>query len=77
MFLSIIIPNYNYGKYFSLALESLYDQNSDDFEIVIIDDASTDNSIEIIDEFSKKMTNLIVKVMNAYRIRLSHQLNSL
>ncbi len=46
--ISIYITNYNYGKYIEQAVNSVLQQSLQDFEIIIIDDGSTDNSPEII-----------------------------
>ena len=48
---SIIIPNYNKGKYVSQCLESIYGQTYKNFEVIVIDDGSTDNSIEELKKF--------------------------
>jgi glycosyltransferase involved in cell wall biosynthesis len=48
---SILIANYNNGKYISNALDSVLIQSYENWEIVLVDDASTDNSIEIISKF--------------------------
>ena len=56
--LSVIITNYNYGYYISEALEDILNQSFKPNEVVLVDDASTDNSIEIINEFLKKYSNL-------------------
>mgnify|MGYP001178124174 CR=1 FL=1 len=45
---SFIVPCYNQGKYLSVALESIYQQDFTDWEIIIINDGSTDDSQEII-----------------------------
>ncbi|KAB8287933.1 glycosyltransferase family 2 protein [Bifidobacterium avesanii] len=50
--LSIIVPVYNSEKYLSICLDSLVNQTFSDFEIIIIDDGSSDKSIEICKEFS-------------------------
>lgn len=52
--ISIIIPIYNAGKYLRKCLESVVHQTFDDFEIVLVDDAGTDASMAIADEFVKK-----------------------
>lgn len=46
---SVIIPCYNYGRYLPDAVSSLMAQTFQSFEVVIVDDASTDNSREIIE----------------------------
>jgi len=48
---SIYIPNYNYGKYLEIAITSALTQTYEDIEIIVIDDASTDNSIETLKKY--------------------------
>jgi len=48
---SIIVPSYNYGKFIGKRLESIMNQTFRDFEVIILDDASTDNSVEIITKY--------------------------
>ena len=45
--LSIIIPVYNVEKYISICLDSLKDLSPEDYEVIIVDDCSPDNSIEV------------------------------
>jgi len=51
---SVIIPCYNHEKFIGRCLRSIIDQSLDkkDYEIIVIDDGSTDNSYKIIKEFS-------------------------
>ena len=48
---SIIIPVYNVENYIRDCINSLYRQSYGNFELIVIDDASTDNSFNIIKEF--------------------------
>jgi len=45
---SIIIPNYNYERFLDARVGSIIDQSYSDYEIIFLDDASTDNSIELV-----------------------------
>ena len=60
--LSVIIPVYNGGKYIRKGLTSLLEQSFRDFDVICINDCSTDNSLEILDEFAKKYSR--IKVVN-------------
>lgn len=51
---SIITPNYNASKYIAATVESVLNQTYSNWELLIIDDCSTDNSVEIIKTFQKK-----------------------
>jgi glycosyltransferase involved in cell wall biosynthesis len=52
--ISIVMASYNYEKYIAEAIESVLNQTVSNFELIIIDDASKDNSKEIIKEYAKK-----------------------
>lgn len=51
--ISIITPNYNYGNYLGKLIESVLSQDYENFEHIVIDDGSTDNSLAIIEEYSR------------------------
>lgn len=51
---SVIIPVYNVEKYISKCLLSILDQTYSDFEVIIVDDGSTDSSGSICDDFCTK-----------------------
>jgi glycosyltransferase involved in cell wall biosynthesis len=53
-FVSIITPNYNSEDYIKNSIESVISQTYLNWEMIIIDDASTDNSIEIIESYLQK-----------------------
>lgn len=48
---SVIIPSYNHAKYLEKRLFSVFQQTYDHFEVIILDDCSTDNSLQIIDRY--------------------------
>jgi glycosyltransferase involved in cell wall biosynthesis len=54
MLISIIIDNYNYATFLPEAIESVLNQNYQNFEIIIVDDGSIDNSKEIIKKYANK-----------------------
>ncbi|HHW4414229.1 glycosyltransferase family 2 protein [Citrobacter freundii] len=51
---SIIVTSYNHAQYLEEALESVYKQTWKNIEVIIVDDASTDNSQKIIKKYQKK-----------------------
>lgn len=55
--LSIIVPVYNVSNYLEECLDSLLKQEIDDYEVIMIDDGSTDNSYEIVEEYAKRYDN--------------------
>jgi glycosyltransferase involved in cell wall biosynthesis len=48
---TIVVTSYNYGRYVGAALESVRAQTAGDFECVVVDDGSTDDSIAVIESF--------------------------
>ena len=50
---SIIIPNYNHACFLERRIQSVLDQTYQDFEIILLDDASPDNSVEILSRFAQ------------------------
>jgi len=51
---SVIIPSYNHEKFIGEAIESVLNQTYQDFELIIIDDCSHDNSINVIEKFKSE-----------------------
>jgi glycosyltransferase involved in cell wall biosynthesis len=51
---SIIVSNYNYGRYIASAIQSALDQTYRKIELIICDDGSTDDSVQIIESFERK-----------------------
>jgi glycosyltransferase involved in cell wall biosynthesis len=56
---SVLMPNYNCERYIAESIESILDQSFTDFEFIIIDDASTDGSWEIIQKYAVKDARII------------------
>ena len=48
---SIVIPTYNYANYLSRALQSILDQTYKNWEAIVIDNHSTDDSSKVIDRY--------------------------
>ncbi len=65
---SVIIPCYNYANYLLEAVESIIDQSYKNYEIIIVNDGSTDNTKEVAEKIIKQYSN--------YSIRLINQMNS-
>jgi glycosyltransferase involved in cell wall biosynthesis len=54
-FVSILINNYNYGRFIGEAIESALAQTYDQTEIVVVDDGSTDNSLDVIAGYDQRI----------------------
>ena len=64
---SVIVPNYNHASYLKERLDSIFNQTFQDFEVILLDDASTDNSVEILNDYSKdeKVSHIIINKNNS------------
>ena len=60
---SIIMPLYNYGRFLNAAVDSVLSQTYINWELIIVDDCSTDDSFEVAEELSKKDERI-----HAYRL---------
>jgi glycosyltransferase involved in cell wall biosynthesis len=61
---SVVIPNYNYEQYLENRLQNIKEQTYPIYEMIILDDASTDNSQQIAQQFVDKHSNLAKLYLN-------------
>lgn len=62
-FISILISNYNYDKYILRCLNSCVNQTYKNFEIIVVDDASTDNSVSVIEDFIHRNSEINISLI--------------
>ena len=60
MRVSVVLTSYNYGQYLKDTIKSVVNQTFTDWEMVIIDDCSIDNSMDIIMEFANSDSRIKV-----------------
>lgn len=58
--ISLIIPVYNVEKYIKKALDSVVNQTMKNIQVIIVNDGSTDNSINIVEDFARKNSNFTI-----------------
>ena len=58
--ISVIVPVYNVEKYLNRCVDSILNQTFADFELILVDDGSPDNSGKICDEYAKKDKRVVV-----------------
>ena len=58
--IAVVIPNYNYSRYLQQTVESVLAQNPRFDQIIVVDDGSTDNSLEVLAQFGSNLTVLAI-----------------
>ena len=58
--ISVIVPVYNRSEYLERCLNSIINQNLQEIEIICVNDASTDNSLEILEKYRNMDERIIV-----------------
>lgn len=66
MRLSIVIPSCNNGKWLSKCLESILEQTFTDYEIIVVDDLSSDDSVEVAKKYLREKDTLIINESKRY-----------
>lgn len=64
MKISVVTASYNYQDYIKEAVQSVLDQTYKDWELIIVDDCSTDNSVEVIKSFKDERIKLFINEKN-------------
>ena len=54
---TVIVPNYNHANFLSQRLVSVQQQTFTDYEVILLDDKSTDNSLEVLEKYAVKNKN--------------------
>jgi len=64
---SVIVPNYNHARYIEQRLDSVFGQTYQNFEVIILDDCSTDNSLEVINRYKDNphLSQIVVNETNS------------
>ena len=63
--ISLVLPIYNLEKYIHKCLDSVFNQTFSDFEVICVNDGSTDGTLKVLEDYAKK----------DYRIRIINQVN--
>ena len=66
-YFSLILPIYNVAPYLKRCMDSILAQNFTDYEVILVDDGSTDNSPQMCDMYAEEYAN----------IRVIHKVNSI
>jgi len=61
---SVVVPNYNYAGYMASRLGSVFDQTQPIFELIVLDDASSDDSLSVIDDIVQRSERIVNVVPN-------------
>ena len=66
-YVSVVIPNYNHAHYLDCRIQSVLNQTFTDFEVIILDDKSTDNSLQIINKYKDNphITQIVLNEKNS------------
>ena len=72
--ISVILPNYNHAEYLPIALQAILDQTLPPTEVLVVDDCSTDESWDILNDFAGRYSNIKL-FRNAQKMGVIYNLN--
>ncbi len=61
---SVVVPNYNHARFLRQRIESILSQTYGNIEIIILDDASTDQSVQIIEDYTRRYPGRIRSILS-------------
>ena len=61
---SVIVPNYNYAKFLRERIDSIIHQTYPVYELIVLDDCSTDNSVEVIENILSEIKDIKTKFIS-------------
>lgn len=64
--ISIVVPTYNQAQYLGACLDSIWFQDADNLEIIVVNDCSTDHTAQVLDEFARGVATEIVSFAAFY-----------
>ncbi len=63
--ISVLVPNFNHANHLKARLDSIYSQTYSNFEVILLDDCSTDDSIQILDEYAVQHAEKTITYFNS------------
>ena len=75
--ITILVPIYNVEQFLPRCLESILNQSSDNYKVIVIDDCSTDRSLEIVESYKIKFSEKLEIYTNEINMGLSYNRNKL
>ncbi len=66
---SVVIPNFNYGRFLSRALESVFAQTYSELEVLVVDDGSTDESLDVLRRYEERIRSISQRNQGVSRAR--------
>lgn len=66
---SVVTPTYNYGRFLRESIQSVLDQTFRDWELIVVDDGSTDDSAEVVASLRTRASSTCIRKTKGYRRR--------